>query len=348
MRRNRSGLPQYCSWNKDRHGTRRVRFRKSGFSTYLTGTPYGDDFMRQYYGALEGVKTQSANIAAERTKPGSFDALCVAYYRSPEFLGLRDSTKHTYRGVIEKLRERIGKLPIRRLERRHIKKLLGEMEDRPQAANRVLSLLKILLDVAMDLGMIANNPARGVKGFRKKTEGFHSWTEEEIEQFIEKHPAGTKAYLALTLLLYTAQRRSDVVNMGWQHISGDNLRVTQQKTGTTLLIPLHGILQHALSQTPKTNMTFLVTEFGKPFSVAGFGNWFRDRAKEAGLSNCSPHGLRKAAARRLAEAGCSADVIKALTGHQSLKELTIYTAAADQQRLATQAIGSLKAQDENR
>src|SRR5215475_9784891 len=71
--RNRSGLPKHCSWNVDReNGKRRIRFRKAGFTTYLTGLPYSDDFNAQYWAALEGVKKNSDNIGAElRTKPGS-------------------------------------------------------------------------------------------------------------------------------------------------------------------------------------------------------------------------------------------------------------------------------------
>ena len=60
---------------------------------------------------------------------------------------------------------------------------------------------------------------------------------------------------------------------------------------------------------------------------------------EAGLpQRCKPHGLRKAAARRLAEAGCSASEIMAITGHKTLAEVERYTRAAEQERLARQAI----------
>ena len=62
----------------------------------------------------------------------------------------------------------------------------------------------------------------------------------------------------------------------------------------------------------------------------------------AELSHCCPHGLRKAAARRLAEAGCSTHQIRAITGHATLKEVERYTKAADQKRLAEQAIEKLK------
>ena len=52
-------------------------------------------------------------------------------------------------------------------------------------------------------------------------------------------------------------------------------------------------------------MTFLMTEWGKPFTSNGFGNWFRDQCNDAGLSQCSAHGLRKARATILAERGAT-------------------------------------------
>src|SRR5436189_6390426 len=96
----KGACPMHCSFNIDRHGKRRVRFRKSGFSAYLTGTPWSEDFMRQYAAALDGVKTQTSNIAAGRTIPSSFDALAVAYYRSADFATLKPSTQGQRRHVI--------------------------------------------------------------------------------------------------------------------------------------------------------------------------------------------------------------------------------------------------------
>ena len=104
QRRTKSGLPKHCVWAIDRHGKRRVRFRKGGFSIYIAGTPWGEDFMRQYAAALDGVKAQAGNVGAERTKPGSFDALCVSYFRSPDFRGLRPSTQTARRNIIEPFR----------------------------------------------------------------------------------------------------------------------------------------------------------------------------------------------------------------------------------------------------
>jgi integrase len=57
----------------------------------------------------------------------------------------------------------------------------------------------------------------------------------------------------------------------------------------------------------------------------------------------SAHGLRHAAARRLAEAGCTPHEIAAITGHASLKEVVRYTEAADRKHLASAAMDKVKA-----
>ena len=126
--------------------------------------------------------------------------------------------------------------------------------------------------------------------------------------------------------------------MGTQHIRGDLIAVRQAKTGTALLIPIHPDLAEALALLPKEHLTFVVTEFGAPFMAHGFGQWMREQCDLAGLPQCSAHGLRKAAATRLAEAGCSASEIQAITGHRSLSEVQRYVTTADQVRLARQAM----------
>jgi integrase len=338
MLRTKSGLPKHCSWNEDRHGKRRVRFRKGRISVYLTGIPWSDEFMRQYGAALEGHAAQRAEIGSARTKTGSFDALCVSYYRSPEFRGLKASTQTVRRNIIEKFRLEHGDKPLKALGRAHISAVVGAKADTPEAANNLLKVLRVMLSYAVDQGMIDSNAAISVKKYRSRSEGFHTWSEDEIAQFQAKHPNGTRAGLALALLLYTAQRRSDVVRMGWQHVSGDVIAVRQEKTGAALMIPMHPELALALASVPRKNLTFLMTEKGAPFTPAGFGNWLREQCDLAELPQCSAHGLRKAAATRLANAGCSSDQIKAITGHRSLAEVAHYTRAADQQRLARQAL----------
>src|SRR5258708_14948921 len=125
--------------------------------------------------------------------------------------------------------------------------------------------------------------------------------------------------------------------MGQQHIKDGRILVRQQKTGRSLAIPMHPELARALAASPRTNMTFLMTESGKPFTAAGFGNWWRRVCNAAGLSGCSAHGLRHAAGRRLADAGCSAHEIAATLG-MSLRMVERYTKAASQEHLAGQAL----------
>jgi integrase len=126
--------------------------------------------------------------------------------------------------------------------------------------------------------------------------------------------------------------------MGAQHIRDGALHVKQEKTGVELIIPVHPTLAAVIAAAPRDHLTFVTTRLGGPFQGSTFSRWFRDQCDRAGLPHCSAHGLRKAAARRLAEAGCTAHEIGAITGHASLTELVRYTRTADQRRLAEAAM----------
>jgi hypothetical protein len=111
MLRTRSGLPKHCCWAEDRHGKRRVRFRKAGFTTYLTGTPWSEDFMRQYAVALDGVKAIASEARKDRVIAGTVNALCISYYKSPDFRSLKPSTQTMRRNIIENFRNDHGDKP---------------------------------------------------------------------------------------------------------------------------------------------------------------------------------------------------------------------------------------------
>ena len=208
----------------------------------------------------------------------------------------------------------------------------------PHAANNLRKVLRQLLKHAIDIKMITVNPTLEVKRFTTEGDGIHTWTEYEVQQFTARHQLGSRSHLALMLMLHTGQRLSDVVRMGWQHVRNGKIAVCQQKTNTPLLLPISDELAATLALLPRTNMTFLLTARGAPFTSAGFGNWFRERCDEAGLPQCSAHGLRKLTATRLANAGCSEREIMAITGHRSVSEVSRYTKARDQARLAEQAM----------
>ena len=336
----RSGLPKYVTSFTDRHGKRRIRARRHGVTHYFTAKPGTDEFAFEYQRWLNGAP--QPEVGAARTKPGSISALVVKLYRSGEWAGLSDSTKATYRGIIERFRIEHADKPVALMERRHVRNILAEKAATPAAANNLLRMIRMLMRFAVEEGWRKDDPTLGVKPIKIRSEGFHTWTEAQIAAFEVRWELGTPQRLALDLLLYSAQRRSDVVRMGRQHLRAGCLHVRQQKTGTSLAIPVHPALQASIDATNADHLTFLVTSSGKPFTPAGFGNWFREACDAAGLpKGCAAHGLRKAACRRLAEAGCSANQIASISGHRTLREVSRYTRAADQELLANAAMQAI-------
>jgi integrase len=337
-------MPKFTQGFVDRHGNARFYFRRTGFPRVpLPGLPWTPQFMAVYEAAMAG---QPPQIDASRGKQGTFAALAASYFASSAFLTMKPSTRGVYRNAIDRLcrstdknGNEIGAKSASTLQREHVVKLMAAKAMKPESANLLRKVLRSMMSHAVETGLRADDPTRDVKAIRVKSNGFHSWTDAEIAQFEARHPIGSRPRLALALPLYTGQRRSDVVTMGKQHVDKNGaIHVRQIKTGAVLAIPLHSNLREIIDATPSDHLTFLTTQFGKPFTAAGFGNWFRERCNEAGLPHCSAHGLRKAAARRLAEAGCTEHEIASITGHASLREIVRYTKAADQVRLAVSAM----------
>jgi integrase len=241
------------------------------------------------------------------------------------------------RGILERFRAAYGDRPFALLPAEWIEALLDAKP--PHAARSWLVTLRSLCQFAVKRNWLRADPTRDIKRRAIKGDGFHTWTDHEIAQFEAHHPIGSKPRLALALLLYTAQRRGDVIKMGRQHMKDGVLTVKQQKTGVTLAIPVHPELRAVLDATPSAHLTFLVTATGKPYGGNALSEQFRNWCDAAGLpQRCKPHGLRKAACRRLAEHGCGAPEIASISGHATLKEVQRYITAADQARLARNAM----------
>ena len=330
-------LPKFVqAWVDPRDGRAYYYLRRRGRPRVrLSGLPWSPSFMAAYEAAMSRPRTA---IGAGRVKPGSVAAVVAEYLDSRLFLGSKSpGTQRMRRGILERFRARYGDRPFALLPAEWIELLLDEKP--PHAARSWLATLRSLCQFAVKRRYVRTDPTANIKQRAIKGDGFHTVTEEEIAQFEAHYPIGSKARLALALLLYTGQRRSDVVRMGRQHIRDGVLTVKQQKTGITLAIPVHPHLQTVLDATPSEHLTFLVTATGKPYGGNAFTEQFRKWCDAAGLpQRCKPHGLRKAACRRLAEAGCSANEIMAISGHATMKELVRYTKAADQARLARNAL----------
>jgi len=195
--------------------------------------------------------------------------------------------------------------------------------------------------------LASHNPGRDVPYLKSNNpSGYHTWTLEEARQFEARHPIGTKARLALALLLFTGQRRSDITRFGRQHVRGGKLTFTQYKGRNRkpkrLVLPILPALQQVIDASPCGDLAFLVNDLGRPFTDAGFGNRLREWCNQAGLRHCTAHGLRKAGATVAANNGATAHQLMAIFGWDTLKMAEAYTRAADQQRLAETAMHMLE------
>ena len=332
---------QYIHEFRDRHGKIRRYVRLPGRKRIpLKGAPGSEDFMAIYQAALAG-ETPRVEVGASRTRPGTVNAAVISYFNSSSFQSLASNTRRNRRNILERFRQEHGDKRIALLQRTHIDRMVSAKAGTPGTARIFISALRALMTHCTLVGLRAEDPTKGIKLAPVKSEGYRTWTEEDIAKFEATHPIGSRARLALALLLYTAQRRSDIVRLGRQHIRGGAIHLQQQKTGVVLAIPMHPDLATVIEETRGEHLTFLTTRGGRPFSPGSFANWFREMCNDAGLSGVSAHGLRKAACRRLAEAGCSVNVIAAISGHASLREVQRYTAAADQARMARTAIESM-------
>jgi integrase len=234
-----------------------------------------------------------------------------------------------------------GEANLAELTRPFVRQCLGFIEAYHRRRH-LLNALRALCAFAVDLEMIDANPCDGIKlGKKPKTEGFATWSMDAINRYRDHWPIGTKQRLAIEILFNTALRRSDAVRLGREHVSAGKFRIqpikTINTTGVWVTMPVHEDLQAAIDAMPAAGTTFLQTSFGEPFSVAGFGNWFRDQVDAAGLTGLSAHGVRKAHLTELAMRGANPNTVMAAGGHVDIREVQIYTAAADRVRLGAEA-----------
>jgi integrase len=305
----------------------------------LPGIPGSAEFTGAYQAALNGAPDQKIEIGAGRTVAGTINAGIIAFYKSYRFTKNEPISQKTDRNILEAFRAKHGDKRIAGLERHHIEAMILEKAGKPSAQRNLLRVLRVLLAFAVEQKLRRDNPAHGIRLPAVKRGGYHSWTEEELCQYEERHPAGTKARLALHLLLYTAGRRTDIVALGPHNVRRGRLVYTASKNGAELDLPVAEPLAVTIAATPMVGVrTYLVTEYGQPFTPAGFGNWFRDRCDEADLPQCSAHGLRKAFLRRMAEAGCSEDYIASISGHKDYREIRAYVQAANKAKMATEGM----------
>lgn len=327
--------PKYTHGFVDRNGKARFYLRAPGRKRVpLPGLPWSPEFMEARQAALQDDWT-GPELGASRTHAGTVNAAVVSYYQSSAFRdGLADSSRKMRRAILERFREAHGDKRIALLHKKALQAILGKKS--PAAAANWRKALRGLIDHCLALDMLTTDPFVGVKLVPIKSQGHHPWEPEECSRFETHHAIGTRARLAYELLLQVGQSRCDVVRMGRQHVRSGILSLRRQKTGVPFDVPIMPVLQKAIDAMPMgNNLTFLVTAKGKPFSAAGFGNWFREICDEARLpKRCTSHGLRKAAATRLADRGATTTQLMAWFGWKTASEAERYTRSADRKHAA--------------
>jgi integrase len=340
-------LPIYVDRNYSKGKTYLSFRRGKGGRIRLPDDPTSEEFREAYTAALMG-QPAPARTGVTRAAPGSIAALMASYKQSPEWMALRDTTKAAYTTRIEVMREDHGHRTIAGLSReRIITGILQPYADRPGAALDTLKKLRILIRHAINIGWLKHDPSLGIK--RPKGKEFRAWTDDELAAFERRWPLGTKQRTAYALMLYLGTARVDTHRITWRQLDDGIASYARSKTGVAVAIGITDELRKALAEWPRTHVTVINTEYGKPFTVDGYSRFMRDAIEAAGLPlDLKPHGLRKTLGRLLADSGATAHEIMATLGHTTLAEAERYTREADRRRGGRAAIQKLSDHNANR
>lgn len=306
------------------------------------------EFFAEYQRLL--TEHQPAVTALSRhPQAGTWRWLCVEYFKSPAYKRLDPRTQRVRRGVLEHTFDEpvrpgaemtFAAVRVVDLTTKALRVLRDRKAGLPEAGNNRVKAIRAVFRWAMEEEHVITNPARDLTRIRTDGSGWHSWEVEEVRRYETRHPVGSKARLALALLMYTGVRRSDVVLLGRQHVREGWLKFTAHKNRVVVEIPILPELQRIIDASPVGDLTFLVNDYGRPFTVAGFGNRFGKWCSEAEVPGRA-HGLRKAAAAIAAENGATSQQLMAIFGWLTLAEAERYTRAAQRKRMAGDAMGLL-------
>jgi integrase len=356
---------RYILQDTDRHGNPRIYFRKRGSPmTRMRHEPGSREFMDDYHALVRGETLESETPAPRITKPtaGTWRALCVSYFASGDFKQLDARVQRVRRQILETTfteplsqdsKDLYGDMPVVHMGMKAVRVLRDRKSTVPEAANMRLKSIRQVFKWALsdEVPGVVTNPARDVEYFHSASDGFHTWSIEEVERFERFYPIGTPARLAFAILMYLGVRRSDLVRLGPQHVRGGWITFTvfkgRNRDRVELSLPILKPLQAVLEGTPCGNLTFLVTTHGKPFTSNGFGNRMRKWCDTAGLPDCTAHGLRKAGATIAAENGATDHQLMAIFGWKTIKQAERYTKKARQKKLAGSAMGLMERTEES-
>lgn len=328
--------PPHLMREVTRHGAVSWYVRKGrGPRIRLKGEYGSEEFWAAYREALEGKAPTQRPQASPHTLEWALDR----YRASSTWARLSVATRRQRENIFKSIIAAAGKERFCDIDKASIIAGRERRAATPHSANVYLKAMRAFYGWACGDGALATeDPTKGVALLKGANDdvGFHTWTEEEMARFEARWPIGTRERLAYDVLLYTGLRRGDAARVGRQHVRDGVIEIKAEKTGEDLFIPVLPPLAASIAAAPTGDLTFIVGADGKPFVKESFGNWFRDACRAAKCPG-SAHGLRKAGAVRVAEAGASTREMMALFGWTNGKMADVYTRAADRRRLARAA-----------
>ncbi|MBO6542346.1 MAG: tyrosine-type recombinase/integrase [Alphaproteobacteria bacterium] len=313
---------------RPQHQGRRIRMHQE---------PFSKEWWAEYNAIMTGQPVpQTAEQVKKAPVKGNLSWLIAQYRQSGDWARLSIATRKNRENIYRNIVAQAGDVPYDRITRTDVVRGQERRASKPFAARDYLKALRALFKWAVANQHAKYNPTEGVRAITPKNDGFHTWTEGEIARFREYWPMGTRERLAFEVLLNTGLRRGDAVKLGRQHIKHGVLTIKTEKTGDEVSIPVLPDLAEAIRVSPTGDLALIVGKRGRPFVKESFGTAFREACGAAGVPG-SAHGLRKAAAVRLAENGATVHQLMAWFGWTDDSMAKIYTRTADRRRMALEA-----------
>ena len=328
----------YVQKETTRHGKVVWYFRRGKEKRIrLPGVFGSKTFNAAYDAALAGAPVE----APPKVNQSTMRWLVDRYYESGRYSQLRPNTQRNHRLMLEDICKTAARRKFAATTPDDVRKGMVRRESTPHMAIAYVSVMRAIFAFAKDNGWVKINPvADDIKAKQEKSDGYHTWTVEEVERYQARHPLGTQARLALDIFLYTGLRRSDAITLGKQHIKGSTIHIRAGKNGAEITIPLLPPLAKSIEATETGDMVFLFNSHKRPWTSNSFGYWFTDRCDEAKVPGRA-HGLRKAGATIAANNGATSFELTAMFGWSSVKMAEVYTRKADRVRLAERAANKL-------
>lgn len=346
-----------------RHGKAIWVVRLPGVYHEMRSAPGTVAFWQEYTDASRGLRHIDASpikVAHEHTT-----AWLVKQYLDwvapKQGKGFSASKKKQHRTVLTHFAEKNGDQPYRKLDEAFVVKVKTKIEQfgsnpdkpapAPAQANKFISILGAMFDWAKSSEgprgqhgerLVTSNPCRDIEKVEYEAKDRNAWTDDSVARF-EAHWRGSREYLAFALLRYTGARCVDVVRMGQHWIDGGTMTFVPQKTrfkkgNNEVYVPIEEELQAALDDAKAAGLfgteTFIGTQGnhkGAAMNEGAFSSWFAKACDEAGVPECTAHGLRHYGATKDAEDGWTMEALKKKYGFDDGKAAH-YTQTAKMKR----------------